>query len=206
MLKLYDMRRSGNAYKARLMLGLLGLEHQLQTVNLASKEQMQPWFLAINPLHLVPVLDDDGVIIRDSSAIVVYLAARYDRARTWYPDDAKGMAEVQQWLAYASNEILNSLAAARAIGIGMRPGDLLPAQEKARGVLAAIESSLAGRDWLAGSTPTVADVVSYPYCALIGQGGITLDGYPAIAAWCKRIESLKGYVALPPRPMPPDWQ
>ena len=203
MLKLYDMQRSGNAYKARLMLGLLGIEHEKQTVDLAKKEQMAPWYLAVNPLHTVPVLDDDGVVIRDSAAVLIYLAAKYDKARTWYPADPRGMAEVQQWLAYANNEILNKLALARAIGVGLRPGNLAEAQEAARPVLAHINQSLTGRDWLAGGKPTIADVACYPYPALIGQAGISHDAYPAIAAWCRRIEGLKGYVALPPRPTPP---
>ena len=203
MLKLYDMQRSGNAYKARLMLALLGLEHAKQTVDLSKKEQMAPWYLVINPLHTVPVLDDDGLIIRDSAAVLVYLAAKHDAARTWYPADAKGMAEVQQWLAYASNEIHHKLSPARAIGLGLRPGNLAEAQEIARGALVFIDQSLKGRDWLAGGGPTIADVACYPYVALIGQAGITHDAYPAIAAWCRRIEGLKGYLPLPPRPAPP---
>ena len=200
MLKLYDMERSGNCYKARLMLSLLGLEHTKHPVDLSKKEQMEPWYLAINPLHHVPVLDDNGTIIRDSGAVLVYLAAKYDEAHTWYPDDARSMAGIQQWLAYAGNEILNTLAPARAIAIGIRPGDLAEAQEKARGTLAHLEKSLLGRKWLAGDHPTIADIACFPYAGLIGQADINIDDYPAIAAWCQRVKNLKGYVALPARP------
>ena len=206
MLTLYDMRRSGNAYKARLLLSLLAIPHRVITVNLAAKEQMRPDYLAINPLHTVPVVDDDGTIIRDSAAVLVYLATKFDAHRNWYPADAAGAAKVQQWLAYANNEILNTLAAARAIGNGMRQGDLAEAQKKSRGVLSFVESQLAGKSYLETGSPTIADIACYPYCAMIGEGGIELSGYPAISSWCRRIESLKGYVALPPRPMPPDWQ
>jgi len=202
MLKLYDIERSGNCHKARLMLSLLGLEHTVQAVDLPKKEQMEPWFLAINPLHQVPVLDDNGTIIRDSGAVLVYLAAKYDAAHTWYPADARSMGEVQQWLAYAGNEILNNLAPARAIGLGFRPGNLAEAQDKARPVMAQLEASLTGRQWLVGDQPSIADVACYPYAALIPQGGIPLEGYPAVTAWCKRVEGLKGYTALPPRPAP----
>jgi len=200
MLKLYDTQRSGNAYKARLMLGLLQLPHDVQPVDLANKQQLEAWYLAVNPLHQVPVIDDDGVIIRDSAAVLVYLAAKYDASRTWYPADAKGMAEVQQWLAYANNEILNNLALVRSIGLGIRQGNLAEAQVKAREVMAHLDRSLTGRLWLVGSSPTIADVACYPYCTLVGQGGITHDGYAAIADWSRRIEGLKGYAALPWRP------
>ncbi len=200
MLKLYDMERSGNCYKARLMLSLLGLEHTRQTVDLSKKEQLEPWFLAINPLHQVPVLDDDGTIIRDSGAVLVYLAAKYDAARTWYPSDPAGMAHIQGWLAYASNEVLNNLAAVRAIGLGIRPGNLAEAQEKARPILAHLDAALVAQPWLAGNQPTVADVACYPYACLVSQGGMTHDDYPALAAWTKRVEGLKGYIPLPARP------
>ncbi len=200
MLKLYDMERSGNCYKARLTLSLLGLEYSKQTVDLSKKEQLEPWFLAINPLHHVPVLDDNGTIVRDSGAILVYLAVKHDAARAWYPTDAKSMAETQQWLAYANNEILNTLATARAIAIGLRPGNLAESQEKARGTLAHLEANLKGRNWLATDRPTISDIACYPYAALVKQAEISHDAYPAIAAWCKRIEGLKGYLALPAHP------
>ncbi len=200
MLKLYDMERSGNCYKARLMLSLLGLEYTKQTVDLSKKEQLEPWFLAVNPLHHVPVLDDNGTLIRDSGAVLVYLAAKYDAARTWYPADAATMAEVQRWLAYAGNEILNTLALARAVAIGLRPGSLAEVQEKARGTLAHLEKSLAGRQWLAADHPTVADIACYPYAGLIGQAEINIDSYPSVAAWCLRLTQLRGYIDLPARP------
>ena len=200
MLKLYDMERSGNCYKARLMLSLLGLEYAKHPVDLTKKEQMEPWYLAINPLHHVPVLDDNGAVVRDSAAVLVYLAAKYDEAHTWYPDDARSMAEIQQWLAYAGNEILNTLAPARAIAVGIRPGNLAEAQEKARGTLAHLDKSLQGRKWLAGDHATIADIACFPYAGLIGQAEINIDDYPAVAGWCTRIKHLKGYVPLPARP------
>jgi glutathione S-transferase len=201
MLKLYDLERSGNCYKARLMLSLLNLEYSRQTVDLTKKEQLEPWFLAINPLHHVPVLDDHGTIVRDSGAVLVYLAAKHDAARTWYPADAASMASVQQWLAYANNEILNTLAFARAIGLGIRIGNLAEAQEKARGTLAHLDQGLAGRHWLASDHATIADIACYPYTALIGQAEISLDDFPAVAAWCQRVTQLKGYTPLPARPV-----
>jgi glutathione S-transferase len=201
MLTLYDIERSGNCHRVRLMLGLLGLEYKKHLVDLAKGEQMQPWFLSINPLHKVPVLDDDGTIIRDSCAILVYLAAKYDKGRTWLPADPKGMAEVQQWLAYTNSEILNNLAAARAIAVGVRKGDLASAQEGARSVLAQMEVTLEGKTWLVGDRPTIADVSCYSYVGLIPQGHISLDAYPSLSAWCERIEALPGYAPLPARPV-----
>jgi glutathione S-transferase len=199
MLTLYDFTRSGNAYKARLMLSLLGLGYERRTVDLTKRQQMEPWFLALNPLHQLPVLDDDGHVVRDSSAILVYLGAKHG-AGTWYPTDPAGLAEVQQWLSYGANEMLHKMAYARAIALGLRPGDLGEAQKGARELLAYLEASLNGRSWLTSARATIADIAVYPYAAMITQAGVDLEPFPALRAWLARIEALPGYVAFPTPP------
>ncbi len=77
MITLYDMTLSGNCHKVRLLLSLLALPYQTQPVNLVSGEQRSPDYLQRNPCAQVPVLNDNGQIIRDSQAILVYLAKRY---------------------------------------------------------------------------------------------------------------------------------
>ena len=89
-MKLYDLELSGNAYRIRLMLSLLGLKAELHSVNLMQGEQRQEWFLKLNPRGQVPVLDDDGTVIWDSLAILVYLARKYGGER-WLPGEAKEM-------------------------------------------------------------------------------------------------------------------
>lgn len=64
MITLYDMSLSGNCHKVRLLLSLLALPYQTRPVNLAGGEQRGPDYLQCNPFGQVPVLDDDGLIIR----------------------------------------------------------------------------------------------------------------------------------------------
>ena len=97
-MKLYDLELSGNSYRVRLLLSLLGRKHELVTVNLMKGEHREPWFLKLNPRGQVPTLDDDGTVVWDSMAILVYLARKYGGEK-WLPLDAKEMAEVMQWLA-----------------------------------------------------------------------------------------------------------
>lgn len=201
-MKLYEIDRSGNCYKVRLMLSLLGLSYDKHPVDLSKREQMEPWFLAINPLHTVPVLDDGGLIVRDSQAILVYLAAKYGKG-AWYPAEPASLAEMQQWLAYANNEVLHNLAYTRAIVFGLRAGDLAKGQAAAKDVLAHIDRALAGRQWLATGKPTVADVAIYPYVAMIPQADVPLKPYASLCAWVARIEALPGYAGLPKPPPKP---
>jgi glutathione S-transferase len=97
-MKLYDLELSGNSYRVRLLLTLLGLKHEAVTVNLMKSENREPWFLKLNPRGQVPTLDDGGTVVWDSMAILVYLARKYGGEK-WLPIDPQGMAEVMQWLA-----------------------------------------------------------------------------------------------------------
>lgn len=195
-MKLYDMERSGNAYRVRLMLALLGLPVELTAIDLAAGENREPWFLALNPRGQVPVLDDAGRVVWDSLAILVYLARKYG-GEAWLPADPAGMAEVMQWLAVMENESQFGLARARAILLFGRSFNLEEAQALGRRGLDAIERRLAGRDWLALDRPTIADVGCFPYVALAPEGQIPLDPYPATRAWVARVTRLPGFVAMP---------
>ena len=75
-MKLYHFPLSGHAHRAHLFVSLLGLPHELIEVDLASGAHKKPEFLALNPFGQVPVLDDDGTVISDSNAILVYLAKK----------------------------------------------------------------------------------------------------------------------------------
>jgi glutathione S-transferase len=157
MLKLYDIERSGNCYKARLMLSLLGLKYEKVPVDLASGAHKQPDYLAINPLGSVPAIDDNGVLIRDSAAILSYLGAKYGQGK-WYPKSPKGIGKVQQWLSLSTNEIFHGLAVTRAIRLGFRQGDPSLTEPTGHKVLDLLKSRLENDEWLVAGKPSVADV------------------------------------------------
>jgi glutathione S-transferase len=194
--KLYDFEYSGNAYRVRLMLSLLGLAAERQPVDLRQGEQRKPEFLALNPRGQVPVLEEDGTVIWDSMAILVYLARRYG-GEQWLPGDARGMAEVMQWLGVMQNETLYGLGRARVIARLGFPGDLEEAQKIGRRGLEVLEGRLAQHDWLALDRFTIADVGCFPYAALAPEGGIALEPYPAVGRWIARIKRQPGFVGMP---------
>jgi len=195
-MKLYDFELSGNAYRARLMLSLLGLKYDRVPVDLAQGEQRQPRFLALNPRGQVPTLDDGGVVVWDSLAVLVYLARKYG-GEQWLPVDAEGMAEVMQWLAVMENECLYGLAKARVICKFKRPGNLEEAQLLGRKALDVFEQRLSTHAWLALDRATLADVGCFPYVALAREGEIPLDGYPNVRKWIDRVKALPGFVGMP---------
>lgn len=201
MIKLYDVPLSGNCHKVRMMLSFLGLDYEPVPVDLPGGGSHTPEYLAMNPLGKVPVLDDDGFVIRDSQAILVYLARKYGNG-AWLPDDAEGLGRIGEWLSFTANEMINACAVARALVVFNREGDLAGAQAKAADCLNILDQHLDGRDWLVGDAPSVADVACYVYAGLVHQGGVELAGRPHMLAWFKRIESLPGYVGMAALPAP----
>ncbi len=199
MIRLYDFELSGNAHKIRNQLSLLALPYERVVVDLVAGEQREPEFLAINPFGKVPVLVDGDVVLRDSSAILVYLGRKYGRGE-WLPVDAEGEARVQEWLAIATNEVANGPGFARLIEVFGAAGDIDDAREKSHALLERFEDHLTESTFLASEQPTIADVANYSYVALAPDGGVSLDAYPAVRAWLERIEKLPGFEPAPVKP------
>ena len=195
-MKLYDLELSGNSYRVRLLLSLLGLKHEIVPVNLMKSEQREPWFLKLNPRGQVPTLEDEGTVVWDSMAILVYLARKFGGEK-WLPLDAKDMAEVMQWLAVMENETLYGLGKARVICKFKFPGNLEDAQLLGRKGLELLEQRLAAHQWLALDRVTIADIGCFPYVALAWEGEIELDRYPGVRGWIERVKSLPGFVGMP---------
>lgn len=197
MLRLHDFELSGNCYKVRLLLALLDLPHERIAVDFLGGEHKTPEYLRINPLGQIPALVDGEVRIRDSQAILVYLARRYG-GEDWLPTDAEGLARVSQWLSNAANEVMHGFAAARWFHLMKRTHvDVALATERAHNFLRMLEGHLHDRNWLEFDRPTVADVACFPYIALAHQGRIELHDYPRVQAWLARIKRLPRFIGMP---------
>jgi glutathione S-transferase len=105
-MKLHDLELSGNCYKVRLFAALAQIPLQILAVDFMAGEHKQAPFLAMNPWGELPVLVDEGVTLRDSQAILVYLASKHG-GEAWLPKGPARMAEVVQWLSCAANGVQN---------------------------------------------------------------------------------------------------
>jgi glutathione S-transferase len=195
-IKLYNFPRSGHAHRVELMLSLLKLPTELIFVDLAKGEHKQPAFLALNAFGQVPVIDDEGVVLADSNAILVYLAQKYGNGR-WLPADPEGAANVQRWLSVAAGPIAFGPARARLITVFGAPYNAEEVIAYAHTVLKVIDHELADTAYLVGTEPTIADVAAYSYIAHAPEGNVSLDEYRNIRAWLARIEALPGFVGMP---------
>jgi glutathione S-transferase len=195
-IKLYNFPRSGHAHRVQLMLSLLQLPTELIFVDLAKGAHKQPDYLAINPFGQVPAIDDQGVVLADSNAILVYLAHKYGNGR-WLPTDPVGAARVQRWLSVTAGPIAYSVARARLITVFGASYNAEEVIANAHAVLKVIDQELAATQYLVGNEPTIADVSAYSYIAHAPEGNVSLDDYANIRAWLARIEALPGFVGMP---------
>ncbi|AZD39081.1 Glutathione S-transferase [Pseudomonas chlororaphis subsp. aurantiaca] len=195
-IKLYNFPRSGHAHRVELMLSLLGLPVELVFVDLAKGEHKQAAFLALNSFGQVPVIDDQGMVLADSNAILVYLAQKYGQGR-WLPSDPVGAARVQRWLSVAAGPIAFGPAVARLITVFGAQRNAEEAITRSHALLEVVEQELTASPYLAGSEPTIADIAGYSYIAHAPEGNVSLADYPQVRAWLARIEALPGFVGMP---------
>lgn len=193
---LYRHPKSGHCHRVELMLSLLGLPYRTVDLDMAAGAHKAPDYLAISPLGQVPAIDDDGVTLSDSNAILVYLAARYGAASAWRGRDPVEAAKIQRWLSIAAGEIASGPCAARLVTLFDADLDHDAAVARSHALLSVMEAHLRARDWLEADRVTLADIASYSYIAHAPEGGVGLSAYRAIRAWLGRVEALEGFVGM----------
>lgn len=198
---LYDYVLSPDCYKVRLLAALTGAPLTLRPVDYhPGAEHKGAAFLAMNPAGTIPVMQDGGLLLTDSAAILTLVAARH--GTDWLGDDTPEMrARVAQWLAFAQR-LSASIGKARSHDMLQQPADIAACRRAGVICLRELESALTEcrlRDmpFLAGSRPTLADIACFPHAMLAPDGGVPTDPYPAIRLWTRRMRALPGFVEMP---------
>lgn len=97
---LYLMEASAPCRAVAMTAKMVGVELNLKETNLMAGEHMKPEFLAMNPQHTIPTIDDDGLYLNESKAICAYLVNQYAKDDTLYPKEPKVRAMVDQRLYF----------------------------------------------------------------------------------------------------------
>jgi glutathione S-transferase len=197
MLRLYDTRLSGNAWKVRILLTQLGIPFQRVTLDLAKGDVARPEFRAKSRFARVPVLElEDGRTLVESSAIMLYLA----EGTPLLPDDRYLRAEVTAWLTFEQADLLRALALPRIWTLrglaDQKASQIADFQEGAYPALAKADAWLATHDWLVDNRYTIADIGLFGYVSMATQGGYDMTRFPSINAWLERVKAQPGWVPL----------
>jgi glutathione S-transferase len=190
-MRLHDYAASGNCYKVRLLLALLGQPYERVPVDIFAGDTLTHEFAALNPARTTPVLElDDGQALPESAAILWFLA----EGTAFLPGDRLARAQVLRWLCF-ERALTPAVAGARFQVMTGRTDDETPfLLAKGREVLATLDRRLEGRDWVAVDTPTIADIALFGYTHVAHDAGFDLAAHPAIEAWLDRVRALPGYV------------
>jgi glutathione S-transferase len=197
MLRLYDYPRSGNAYKARLLLHLLGTPYERIELDIARGETRTPDFLSKNPSGRIPLLETgDGRLLAESNAILWYLA----EGTAYLPTEPFDRALALRWMFFEQYEHEPNIATVRAWHLfGMIEEKRALLEEKYRrgyDALAVMEKHLAAHRFFVGERYSIADISLYAYTHVAGEGRYDLARFPAVRAWLDRVRAQPGHVAI----------
>jgi len=198
--QLYCFAQSGNAYRAALMLNLIGADWQPAWYDFfGTKPQLTPEFReSINEMGEAPALIDNkrNKKLSQSGVILTYLARQSGK---FLPQGEDEELEALRWIIFDNQKVNGFLGPFRFLKNFAKPaGD--PAvmaflQGRAQSALGIVNKRLTGRQFLVGDKPTIADVsmTAYLYYPAEEFGFDIAKDYPAIGAWLKRMQALPGW-------------
>ena len=188
----FHFHTTPNPFKVALMLEELGVDYEAVPVDTRKGEQHAPDFTALNPNAKLPVIeDDDGTVVFDSNAIVLYLAQKHGR---FLPDGGAATGEVLSWFFWIATGL--SPYSGQAVHFTRVHKDSAYATNRYVREVArhyrVLDGRLAGRDWIAGDAYGVCDVAAWGWVRMAGfvmeaDGG--LAPYPNVQAWFDRVEA-----------------
>ena len=196
--QLYCFAQSGNAYRAALMLNLIGAKWEPVWIDFfGTGVQRTPDYRdGVNEMGEVPVLVDGDKRLSQSGVILTYLARKSGKFR---PQGEDQELESLRWIIFDNQKVNGFLGPFRFLKNFAKPaGDpAVVAFLKGRidNALAIVNKRLTGRDFLVSDRPTIADIsmTAYLYYPADEYGFDIAKEHPAIGAWLKRMQALPGW-------------
>ncbi|HEX4928773.1 MAG TPA: glutathione S-transferase family protein [Burkholderiales bacterium] len=176
---------------------------EFQVVDLMKGEHYQPEYIAVNPSRLVPVLEDGDFRLTESSAILKYLAERFQSPA--YPSELKARAKVNETMDWINTQLCRDLAYGfvypQIFPTHKRPseelqkGTLAWAKERAKGWMKVLDESLIGpkKAYLCGDAITIADYFASSFVSLAEFIRCDFGAYPNLNRWYQRMKGLKSW-------------
>nr|AEJ87232.1 glutathione s-transferase E4 [Anopheles stephensi] len=195
-IKLYTAKLSPPGRAVELTGKALGLQFDIVPINLIAGDHLKEEFRKLNPQHTIPVIDDDGTIVTESHAIIVYLVTKYGSDESLYPADVVTRSKVNAALHFDSGVLFARLR------FYLEPilyfGSTETPQEKIDNLYRAYQllNDTLVDDYLVGSQMTLADLSCVASVASMHAiFPIDATKYPKLAAWLERLAKLPYYKA-----------
>jgi glutathione S-transferase len=197
---LYGSPHSLPTYRVALMLRLSGAGFAFRYVSFRQKMHLTPEFRALSRWGQVPVLEHDGRVLLQSAAVLEYLAETLGRFGAGDPETRQ---QVREWLFWDADRLMPPLYNWYSAELGRRgllllkfdPVLIAEFDHEGAAALTILDAHLAGRAFIIGETPTIADICCFADIAFARMAGHVLAGWPSVVDWTGRIEALPGYAA-----------
>ncbi|WP_207102751.1 glutathione S-transferase family protein [Paracoccus shandongensis] len=190
--QLWCFGESGNAYKAALTMELAGYDWTPVYVDFFNGEARSPAFRALNPMGEVPVFREDDLTLTQSAVIQLHIAERTGRFM------GRDRNETLRWLMFDNHKLSGQAGPARFLlnflPEGKRPtGAAEYLQGRLKAAYKVLDDHLSTRDWVADSTPTIADFACCGYLFYPEPFGFDRKDWPHIDRWLDAISALPGW-------------
>lgn len=197
MLRIWGRKNSINVQKAMWAMLETGVKHERIDAGGTFGGLNTPEYLARNPNGLVPTIDDDGVVVWESQAIVRYIAAKYGAGSLW-PKDPAARAQADQWMEWNSSNLQPALMGVfmnvwRTPEFRRNPQLIRNLVTRCGQVMLFLDKQLESRPYLAGDKFTMGDIpcgaMLYRYFEL----DIERPNLPNVSAWYSRLQERSAF-------------
>jgi glutathione S-transferase len=196
-MKLHCFGESGNAYKAALMLTLTKQDWTPVFVDFFNGATRTEEFRAVNPMAEVPVLEDGDTVLTQSGVILDYLSSKTGQ---FGGRSAAERRDILRWLFWDNHKLSGIAGPARFLSNFLpeakRPEGAIPyLQGRLKASYQVLDTHLAGRSWIVGDAPTIADFSCCGYLYYPEPFGFVRADWPNLDTWLGRIAALPGWAA-----------
>jgi glutathione S-transferase len=167
------------------MLEEVGVDYELRFVDIMKGAQKSPELLAMNPMGKLPTLKDGDTVVTESAAIALYLADRYAYGRLAPRVDDPGRGAYLRWSLFAPS-VIEPGSMAKASGWTFKEGQAGWGSHDA--MLSAMELAIRDKEFLLGSTFSMADVIFGGTLAYMLTFKM-IDPRPAFTAYAERLKA-----------------
>ena len=180
-IKLYTAA-TPNGWKISIALEEMGLPYEVRVIDFGNNEQKADWYVKLNPNGRIPTLEDEGFVVFESGAILIYLAEKTGR---FLPQDVQGRSRVMQWLMFQMSSIGPMMGQANVF-LRYFPEKIQAAidryQREVLRLFAILDRQLATHKYVCGEY-SIADMALWPWVSGYEWSGVSIDEFASLQRW-----------------------
>jgi len=180
-IKLYTAA-TPNGWKISIALEEMALPYEVRVIDFASLDQKADWYLKLNPNGRIPTIEDEGFVVFESGAILIYLA---EKTGKFLPRDVHGRSRVLQWLMFQMSGIGPMMGQANVF-VRYFPEKIQPVidryQREVQRLFAVLDRQLASHEYIAGDY-SIADMALWPWVSGYEWSGVSIEEFRSLQRW-----------------------